>query len=70
MKQQEFSVAQHRGPGDAILAWRAKYAGVALTDQEIDSWRDRSIGRAPDLLNTERRRNGLDGSRALLVFPE
>jgi prevent-host-death family protein len=40
---------QQRRLGDAILAWRAKQGGVDLTDAEIDSWRDRSIGHIPDL---------------------
>jgi prevent-host-death family protein len=38
-----------RGPGDAILAWRAKHGGADLTDREIDAWRDRSAGPVPDL---------------------
>jgi prevent-host-death family protein len=37
------------GPGDAILAWRAKHGGLELSAQEIESWRDRSRGRVPDL---------------------
>ena len=28
-----------RGVGEAILAWRARFQGVALTDAEIGSWR-------------------------------
>ena len=38
-----------RGVGDAIRAWRARYGGVALTDAELDSWRDRRSGTVPDL---------------------
>jgi prevent-host-death family protein len=41
--------ARARGLGDAILAWRARYGGVDLTDEEIDGWRDRGISRIPDL---------------------
>lgn len=40
-----------RGVWDAIQEWRAKYPeGVDLTDEEIDSWRDRSLAREPDWL--------------------
>jgi prevent-host-death family protein len=42
------------GVGDAILAWRGKYGGVDLTDEEIASWRDRSVGRVPDLRDVKR----------------
>jgi prevent-host-death family protein len=42
------------GVGDAILAWREKYGGVGLTDEEVASWRDRSIGRVPDLRDAKR----------------
>jgi prevent-host-death family protein len=38
-----------RGPGYAILDWRAKHGGVELTDHEIDAWRDRSTSRVPEL---------------------
>jgi len=39
---------RRQGVGDAILAWRAKYGGVQLTNREIDAWRDRSPGRIPE----------------------
>ena len=42
------------GVGDAILAWRDKYGGVDLTDEEVASWRDRSVGRVPDLRDVGR----------------
>ena len=38
-----------RGLGDAILAWRTRYGGVDLTDEEIDGWRDHGISGIPDL---------------------
>lgn len=37
------------GLGHAILAWRAKYDGIDLSDREIADWQDRSTGRVPDL---------------------
>jgi prevent-host-death family protein len=52
VSEQEFQRSRRRrkqGPGDAILAWRKKYVGLGLTDAEIDAWRDRSVGRVPDL---------------------
>ncbi len=39
--------------GDVILAWRRKYGGVELSDEEIKGWRDRSVGRVPDLSREE-----------------
>lgn len=39
--------------GDAILAWRRKYGGVELTDEEINGWRDRSVGRVSDFSREE-----------------
>ena len=39
--------------GDAILAWRRKYGGVGLTDEEIGGWRDRSVGSVPNLRGEE-----------------
>jgi hypothetical protein len=42
------------GVGDAISAWRAKHGGVVLSDDEVASWRDRSIGRVPDLHGRKR----------------
>jgi prevent-host-death family protein len=38
---------------DAILAWRKKHGGMDLTDEEVNGWRDRSVGRAPDLSGAE-----------------
>ncbi|MDD5395533.1 MAG: type II toxin-antitoxin system Phd/YefM family antitoxin [Thiothrix sp.] len=29
----------------AMMGWREKYGGVDLTDEEVDSWRDRSPAR-------------------------
>jgi prevent-host-death family protein len=35
-----------KGLWDAIQKWRAQHPeGISLTDVEIDSWRDRSLGR-------------------------
>ena len=35
------------GVFDAIMDWREKYGAVELTDEEIDSWRDRSSATSP-----------------------
>lgn len=35
--------------GEAILAWRSRFGGVDLTDDEINSWRERGTSRIPDL---------------------
>jgi prevent-host-death family protein len=40
--------------GDAILAWRTRFGGVELTDEEIDGWRERGISRIPDLTGDRR----------------
>lgn len=56
VSEQEFRRTRDRskrGPGDAILAWRKRYGGVALTDDEIDRWRDRSTGGVPDFSDKE-----------------
>ncbi len=34
-----------KGVFQAILQWREQYGGIDLTDEEVDSWRDRSPAR-------------------------
>ena len=41
--------AAARGLGDAILAWRAQFGGVDLTDDEVEGWRDSRVAGIPDL---------------------
>lgn len=38
-----------RDTWDSIREWRAEYGGVDLDNEEIDSWRDRSPPKTPDL---------------------
>lgn len=38
-----------RSVWDGIREWRARYGGVDFDDEEVDSWRDRSLPKTPDL---------------------